>query len=249
MFLIKYRITVIFIMIINLLIVSGCGSSTDSDEDTFNSTLFFSGYTWQVKTGDEKMGPGPNYFSNNAKNAWVDSSGYLHLAITNRNGEWQCAEVICTESLGYGTYSFDVDTPADSIDKNTVLGLFTWDDDFPSYYREIDIEISRWGEDRPYPNTQFVIQPYTRAGNIHRFNISSAIDKTINSFTWSNSGIAFDTSKKDLTSIESWNYIKGADYPEPGNEKVHINLWLLENSIPSDGQPKEVVISKFSFVK
>ena len=48
-------------MIINLLIISGCGSSTDSDEDTFNSTLFFSGYTWQVKTGDEKMGPGPNY--------------------------------------------------------------------------------------------------------------------------------------------------------------------------------------------
>ncbi|HQA53454.1 MAG TPA: hypothetical protein PK419_11425, partial [Spirochaetota bacterium] len=174
---------------------------------------------------------------------------YLHLAITNRNGEWQCAEVICTESLGYGTYSFDVDTPADSIDKNTVLGLFTWDDDFPSYYREIDIEISRWGEDRPYPNTQFVIQPYTRAGNIHRFDISSAIDKTTNSFTWSNSGIAFDTSKKDLTSIESWNYIKGADYPEPGNEKVHINLWLLENSIPSDGQPEEVIISKFSFVK
>ncbi|HQA53253.1 MAG TPA: hypothetical protein PK419_10400, partial [Spirochaetota bacterium] len=157
-------------MIINLLIISGCGSSTDSDEDTFNSTLFFSGYTWQVKTGDEKMGPGPNYFSNNAKNAWVDSSGYLHLAITNRNGEWQCAEVICTESLGYGTYSFDVDTPADAIDKNTVLGLFTWDDDFPSFYREIDIEISRWGEDRPYPNTQFVVQPYTRDGNIHRFD-------------------------------------------------------------------------------
>jgi hypothetical protein len=120
----------------SLLIITGCGSSSESkeEEDRFNTTLSFSGYMWQVKTGDEPMGPGPNYFSDNAKNAWVDSSGYLHLAITNRNGVWQCAEVICTESLGYGSYEFDIATPSDAIDKNTVLGLFTWDDDFPLYY-------------------------------------------------------------------------------------------------------------------
>src|SRR5437870_9597705 len=58
-------------------------------------------------------------------------------------------------SFGFGTYRFRLDSPVDDIDPNAVVGLFTWSDRPDFNHREIDIEISRWGEPGN-PNAQFV---------------------------------------------------------------------------------------------
>ena len=122
-------------------------------------TLQFSGYTWNVKTSAGKVGPGPNLFSDSTNNVWVDASGRLHLKITKDANRWNCAEVICTNSLGHGTYRFYLDSPVDNLDPNVVLGLFTWSDD-PAYAdREIDVECSRWANAADSDNAQFVVQP------------------------------------------------------------------------------------------
>jgi hypothetical protein len=73
--------------------------------------------------------------------------------------------VVLNRSLGYGTYTFVVRETA-GIDPNAVLGLFLWDPvAFRIHNRELDIEISRWGDPKN-SNSQFVVQPYSRPGNL-----------------------------------------------------------------------------------
>ncbi|MDP9295966.1 MAG: hypothetical protein M3O88_04630 [Actinomycetota bacterium] len=95
---------------------------------------------------------------------WVDSSGRLHLRIQRQHGHWWCGELTTTTSLGYGTYVFELDTAASSIDRNALLGLFTWDDAAGEHHQEIDIELSRWGS-RHGSNASFAVQPYQVASN------------------------------------------------------------------------------------
>ena len=52
------------------------------------------------------------------------------------------------------------------LEPAAVFALFTWDEDGPT--REMDIEISRWGEPAD-KNAQYVIQPYVVPANTVRF--------------------------------------------------------------------------------
>lgn len=215
----------------------------------------FSGYDWDVKTsGGFQFGPGPNIFSDNLENVWVDEEGKLHLRITYRDGEWRCAEVISNESFGYGTYRFHIDSPVDSLDPNVVLGLFTWSDD-PAYsYREIDVEISRWSDAADPTNAQFVVQPWNNPGHLFRYTIPLGSAPTTHSFNWQAHEIVFASHNgtyappPEATPILSeWTY-GGPDIPVPGNEQVRINLWLVSGLEPIDGKEVEVVISRFAFI-
>jgi hypothetical protein len=133
-------------------------------------TISFSGYDWTVKSRGEPAGPGPNLFSDSEENVFVDRDGRLHLVINQKAGRWRCAEVVSARSFGFGTYRFTIDSGIDGLDPNAVLGLFTWSDAAEYHNRELDVEISRWG-DPASANAQFVVQPYTRKSNIVRFAI------------------------------------------------------------------------------
>jgi len=215
--------------------------------------ISFSGYEWRVKASKGCVGPGPNYFSELAENVWVDEEGRLHLKITSREGKWHCAEVICHKSLGYGRYTFWLSTDVAKLDRQAVLGLFTWDDAPESHHREIDIEFSKWGE-ADNQNAQFVVQPYSRRGNMHRFDISAGSLLTTHSLDWQKDSVSFQSLRghrtgppRDDDVIASWVYT-GPDIPGPGNENARINLWLAKGHPSSNGKEVEVVISKFEFV-
>lgn len=214
-------------------------------------TLEFSGYTWEVKESElAPVGPGPNYFSNNQEDVWVDGTGRLHMKIVMRDGRWYSTEIINTESLGYGSYSFTLAGPFEQVNENIVLGFFTWDTAAPAFnYREIDIELARWG-DPANDNAQYVVQPYTTAGNIFRFDLPANVDSSTHVFTWEADRVHFRTVRgadRNGESIMSWAYT-GADIPPAGDEQVRINLWLFRGAPPSDGQETEVVIDAFSFI-
>ena len=127
----------------------------------------FSGYTWGIKTTGNVTGdqfdPGPNFWSNDASVVSVASDG-LHLKDTQINGQWQCAEVYLTKSLGYGTYTVQVASRLDQLDPKTVAApLFI----YAAPSQELDNEYSGLGGLVPSPdNAQFVVQPYTVPGNI-----------------------------------------------------------------------------------
>ncbi len=100
-----------------------------------------------------------------AANAWVDKNGFLHLKIAKTPAGWSSAEVDLSRSLGYGSYRFVVGDIA-QLGPAAVLTISTWDDSGP--YREMNIEISRWGE-ASGKNAQYVVQPYYVPANVVRF--------------------------------------------------------------------------------
>ncbi len=209
-------------------------------------TIRFSGYTWEVRNTPLRSGPGNNYFSNDTSNVWVDSSGYLHLAIVQRNGTWYCAEVTNLSTAGYGTHTIEVGSRVDLLDKNVVFGFFTWDDYTPQYnYREIDIEFGRWG-DAYAPNAQYVIQPWDVPGNRYRFFLNLSESDSLHQFNWQPDSVQFDSWDRAGTPLQTWAYSNSPAIPPPGGN-IHLNLWLLEDQFPSDGQPVEVIIKSYRY--
>ena len=216
-------------------------------------TIQFSGYEWQVKSSSARVGPGPNYFSDDANNVEVDARGRLHVRITQRDGRWYCAEVISMRSFGYGTYRFYVDTNVDSLDAKVVLGLFTWSD-APDYsHREIDVEISKWG-DKDNKNGQFVVQPYTQPMNIFRFQIPAGLNTSTHSFAWKRASIFCQSLRGGRGAPSATNRVIAEHtftqgVPQAGGENARINLWLISGHPPTDGQETEIIVSKFEFVR
>jgi len=217
-------------------------------------TIAFSGYNWKLVYADPPLSSGPNYFSVSEENVWVDGEGQLHLKITKRDGKWYCAEVIIEASLGYGKYIFYLASRIDQLDNNVVVALFTWDDTSSEYNnREIDIEFSKWGE-AINENAQYVVQPWTKAGNMKRFNIELDSDYSTHIFDWRPDSIFFQSLRGHHSSppadsyiIESWTYT-GSDIPPTGKENVQIMFWLMLGNPPFDGKEAELVIKKFEFV-
>lgn len=208
--------------------------------------LNWSNYHWKVKTGD-LVGPGPNYFSDDTANVWIDPQNRLHLKINYRDGKWQCSEVVLDHSLGYGLYSFKLDSRVDSLDFNTILGCFIYE----TINQEFDIEFSQRLAN-PY-NAQYVAQPWYNSGNIEFYNMPSST-QTSHSFEWRSDRIVFkswnghaDTSTPS-TLIHSWTYT-GADIALPGGERMIFNLYLYGGDPPVLGSGDEVIIKSFKFVE
>jgi len=212
-------------------------------------TISFSGLNWTVKSSQGDLwGPGPNNFSDAQDNVWVDSEGRLHLKITFENGAWKCAEVIAQQSFGYGTYRFTLATDVADLDPNVVLGLFTWNDDPAFNHREVDIEFSRWGNRLDPTNAQYTVQPYTASANLKRWTLYGGYEATVHSFRWTKTGIAFASSSNN-TPLQQWNYTRKNGIPKAGGENPRINLWLFQGAAPQNGQPVEVIVSKFEFLR
>lgn len=226
--------------------------SDPSGEPAANSEprkLQFSGYDWTVKSSTQKVGPGPNYFSNSSNNVAVDALGRLHLKITQRDGHWYCSEIVSARSFGYGTYRFYLDSVVDNLDPQVVLGMFTWNDAPDYHHREIDIEVSRWGR-AENENGQFVVQPYRVPQNIVRFQIPSGLPASKHLFTWKPDSVFCQSvngsASPQSSIIKEYTFTQGV--PRAGGENVRINIWLLAGRPPADSKEAEVMISKFEFV-
>lgn len=214
------------------------------------------GYDWDVKnSGSFVFGPGPNLFSDNPANVWVDPAGKLHLRITHRDGQWQCAEVVSRRSFGYGIYRFFVDSAVDALDPNVTLGLFTYDHDPTETggHRELDVEFARWGNPGDPTNAQFVVQPFGIPGNLTRWTLPAGTAPATHSFEWSPGGVAFTSHAGSyvpppgVPELTNWTWT-GAALPVPGAERVRMNLWLFNGNPPGDGREVEVVIGRFAFI-
>lgn len=208
-------------------------------------SVTFAGSSWAVKASAGLVGPGPNVFSDRPENVWVDASGRLHLRITYRDGQWMAAEVILGQSLGYGTYRFDLESPAGQLDPNVVLGMFTWSDRAAYSHREIDVELARWGDAASGTNAQYVVQPFDRPGNLVRFQ-QPAEGPTSHQFSWTSKAVSFLSTTATGATIADWKYT-GRSVPKAGDERARINLWLHGGAPPTDGNEVEVVLSGFTF--
>ncbi len=228
-------------------------------------SLNFAGRTWNIKQSTTAVGPGPNRFSANPNDVWVDAAG-LHLTIHKYSNVWYSTEVILNESLGYGTYVFQTSSRQDILNPNATFGAFTWDtfggDTIPDNpNREIDFEDGRWSNPADPTNSQVVVQPYYRSANLRRItlpDLSEDADLT-RFFTWSPGKVEFYTLRGQHTPtsfppeavIHHYEYIdNGVNrlVPTPGRENFRFNLWLFRGTPPAGDQPVEVVINDFAYL-
>jgi hypothetical protein len=222
----------------------------------YGNYFSFSGYTWRTKVSSSKVGPGPNFFSQN--NVSVDSQGRLHLKISNSGAKWLCSEVVLQQTLGYGTYRFYVDSALNTLDPSVVLGLFTWSDDAADNHRELDIEFARWGSAannngwytvQPYNvagNQVSFIQPATAAGSTHILDwLQDPVSGSLSAHFSSLTGFAVAPSSTNALIVE---HTVTSGVPPTGNENVRMNLWLFQGKAPAGRNTIEIVIDKFEFV-
>jgi hypothetical protein len=228
---------------------------TASRKKAVNATVSFAGYTWQINAPSGLVSPGPNYWS--GSNAWVDANGWLHLKVAKNpsNNHWESAEVYTTQSLGYGTYQWQVEGALGSFDKNIVLGLYNYSGN--DQHDEMDIEIARWGN-AAWDNLNYTIWPAT--------GVTGSPGSYTASFTTPNGTYTTHRFKRTSTSVYlqslygfqdgDANQFQSKTFSTTGTSPisistlampVHMNLWLFDGNAPSDGQPVEVIIHSFKF--
>ena len=210
-----------------------------------DKVLHFSGYDWTTRRMESPRNGQWNVYD--PENAWTDANGALHLRITHRTGIWTCAEVHLTRSLGYGTYRFTVHDVS-QLGPVSAFSSFTFDEKSPDLnYREVAIEISRWGKP-DNKNAQFVVQPYFISENVVRFDAPAG--SLMNSFRWQPGRVSFTSQRalpKGARTTPIAEHVFTSGVPSPGDESIHLNL-----SIPvvASGQPAEteVVLDRFEYL-
>jgi hypothetical protein len=204
-------------------------------------TLLFGGYEWETSTDSSRYGGKEHLYVND--NAWLDDRGALHLRVSRNGDNWVCGEVHTVRSLGYGTYQFGL-RDIIHLQPSVTLGLFTWQKQLSEQaHREIDINISRWGNPRS-PNAQFMIQPYYVPANIHRFEIPRGPITT--SFKWTPGRAEFAAAKGSEKPFSVWTFTSGI--PTTGGEKTYINLCEYGFGSAPLRRDTEVVIDRFQFL-
>jgi hypothetical protein len=216
----------------------------DRSRQAVRPMLQFSGYEWVVRAAPSDRG-GTNAYD--PANAWVDQKGAMHLRIAGAAPDWTCAEVSLTRRLGYGLYRFVVRETGD-LEPSAVLSFFTWDGPAADVnHREMDIEISRWGNPRAQ-NAQFVVQPYYTPGNVLRFAVPAG------TFThwlrWEPGRATFRTvrgASADSRAPALAEHVFTSGVPPPGNEQVRMNLYVFRRGERPLARGAEAVIEQFEF--
>jgi hypothetical protein len=206
----------------------------------------FSGYDWEVRQEPSTRGGKENPYI--AGNAWTDEAGLLHLRVTRQGNRWACAEVSLTRTLGAGTYLFTV-SDVSHMDPAAAMSFYTWDDVAPDqHHRELDLEISRWGNPASN-NAQYVIQPYYEPSNVVRFEVPAG--QVTFSFHWEPHEVAFKTERGDATGSGGRalsEHVFTSGVPSPGGESLHMNLYAFGNTHVPMQSGSEVVIEKFKYL-
>ena len=224
----------------------------------------WSGETWNVRSGTGN--PESNNWLASTSNVWVDSNGNLHLKIFKNGDKWYCSEIYSVKSFGFGEYTFQLSSRIDQLDKNVVLGLFTYKGNGSSVTpqeNEIDIEFSNWNNSILPNNTQYVFQ-YRQSGNVnnpnsitpYRFKTALNGDFSTHKFIWNIGRILFQSYYGHYANLPSIDYLINQPFqytdtkvPPESDEKVHLNLYLYGATLPSNVQEAEVTIKSFTFKK
>lgn len=208
-----------------------------------STTLQFSGYQWEVRRAFADPEGSKQLYD--PDNAWTDKSGFLHLRISRQQENWASADVRLSRSLGYGSYRFVVQDVS-HLEPAAVFALFTWDDLGPS--REMDIEISKWGEP-DNKNGQFVVQPWIVPQNTVRFNTPPG--NLTYWMDWKPGRVAFKIvrgSSSNASQPPAAEHVFTSGVATAGNERIRINLYAYQDARNPLRHESEVVLEQFEYL-
>jgi hypothetical protein len=246
--------------IIGNLIMAGISSAAAA------RNIEWSGYTWQVRTSNgAPQGPGPNIFSDSVDNVFIDAAGDLHLKIRKgAEGKWLASEIDLNQSLGYGTYEWEVSSRYDQFATNAVGGLFTYispesvagqtggvvGNGIADTPHEIDIEFTgAWGNGDLYYTTHDGDVPAPSKNYYQPLNGNL----TTHRFKWEPSGIRWESFHGHVAGVASppnpiveqrpgagngqpaRHVYTGPVVPRDLNEIPIINFWISSPNPPLNG--------------
>lgn len=209
--------------------------------------LSFSGYDWKVRMVAADRGGVNNLYD--ADNAWTDAKGALHLRIAKKGDRWTCAQLVLARSLGYGTYTFVVDDTS-HLEPSVVLSMHTYDLwGADQSYRELDMEISRWGDAKTPFNAQYGVQPFYLLDHVAQFTEPAGV--LTHSFHWESGRASFTTVRGSSVRPGApvvFHHTFTSGVPEPGQEEVEIMLYVVPSNATPLQRGTEAVIEKFEYL-
>jgi len=176
--------------------------------------------------------------------------------------------------MGYGIYTFVIEGDLESLPANSVVGLFTWDDNtlVTQGNSEVDIEIARWGDPSVSDVLLYSTQPVWFGGYFpERTNVVNHAPGELNGITshrieWTDSIItwtSWEGRADGSNQIGNWTFdlnnpprvkVEGSIssdpiiIPAPGNTThARINFWMFNGGPTSDNQEHEIIIRNFSY--
>lgn len=227
------------------LVTSVKGTGTPQFAPT--GSLKFSGYDWDVRTIASDKGGTNNLYD--PENAWTDASGALHLQIKKKADRWSCAEIFLKRSLGYGTYVVTV-RDTSHIEPAAVFSMFTFEEwSAEQHYREMDIEVSRWGDPASKNNAQYVIQPFYNPGNLFAFAAPPGPLTYV--VHWESGHATFETFRGKTAGagapvVAEHEFTSGV--PSPGQAKARLIFYVVASDKSPLQRANEVVIEKFEYL-
>jgi hypothetical protein len=235
-----------------VLVFSICAATAQAP----TNTIQWAGRSWILTNGGMA-----GVAKGDPANVSVDSNGYLHLRIVNRNGTFTAAELFSTENLGFGTYQWQVQGAVDKMDPTTVLGLFNYGAHAHigvDAENEIDIEFSQWGNTCHGCNADFTFYPATD---------NKSLGPMEDNFTYNPNGSALTTARFEWSSTRivgtimaglqpigtTANVLQTLTFAPPDYAAripqvalpVAMNLWCFK-SLPASDQ--EVILRNFQFI-
>ena len=258
-------------------VLHGCKQSDPPYDGRDGDTVEFAGQTWDVKSSNDRVGPGPNLFSERFSDVYVDENGWLHLKIARHGTQWYASEVISQSVVGYGRYEWTVGSDVWNLPENIVVGLFTWDNNTfqEAANSEVDIEFSKWGDVDAASTLSYSVQPVNfgtyfpeRTYGDPASTTSALEGVSTHVFNWTDSLITWESYEGDAASgtpIDTWsfdlnnparakqeggNISNSIIIPEPGaTTNARINFWILPHidAAPTDGAEQELIVRSFNY--
>ena len=203
--------------------------------------LNWCGKQWWIRSGTGN--PGGNQWNDSSSSVWIDSNHNLHLTIRKVGNTWYSTEVDTTSAnYKYGIYKWQVSSPILNLDPNIVSAMFFRHNDT----NEIDIEATQWGwiySDR----LSCTVQPNAYQSAIsYDSSYQNATDVTYQ-FDWEPTYVHFIAKLADGTIIAYVNCTDQTSIPHVAGG-VAMQMWLMSNLAPINGQNAEMVLSNFSYV-
>jgi hypothetical protein len=210
-------------------------------------SLKFSGYDWGVRMIASNKGGLNNLYD--SQNAWTDASGALHMQIKQKSGMWSCAEIFLDHSLGYGTYSVTV-RDTSHLEPAANFSMFTFDElRSEEHFREMDVEVSGWGDAANKTNARYVIQPLYIPGNLFAFTPPSGTLTYV--LRWESGRATFKTFRGRSAGggarlVSEHEFISGI--PAPGKAILRLIFYVVASDKHPMRKPSEVVVEKFEYL-
>lgn len=161
---------------------------------------------------------------------------------------WLCAHLSLSQNLGYGSYSFRV-RDATHLDPETILSFDTFDEWAPEqHYRELDIELGRWGDPANKANSQVGLQPFYAPGNMIQFHDPPG--RLTHVLHWQPGVAAFETIREQAHGSPPsvvYRQVFRSGVPSPGREFVEFMFYRVESDSRSAKETSEIVIERFDF--